>query len=396
MSESSDLSFRCTEATESMSISDRHVPHVLQNYSAVTGPVCLILPVTQGGFSGARIWKVESKQGIFALRRWPAHGPDSDRLRQLHDLLSGIEREGKCPVAGPRPDDTGETLVTSEGARWQLEPWLPGRPLEHSEYGATEIETACAALADWHSAAAAHVTRSAEDRFRSTSGLLHDRTWFQLTAGQAPCVAERLEFAEEWIPNRFEAAVAWWKTSLWKTTLMTRAQAGDPQTRLPESSVNEIAECLTDHGRLARETHSKVLSELRSEVRESRKLQPCLRDVWSDHMLFSKGRVSGIIDPSAARTDSVATDLARLLGSVAADSRHFWKAGLASYERIRALSESDYRLVRILDRSAVLLSPITWLLRVQKGRVSPEQAQDVVVRLQSLVARHRTMVANTD
>ena len=373
-----------------MSISDRHVPHVLQNYSAVTGPVCLILPVTRGGFSGAQIWKVESKHGIFALRRWPAHGPDSDRLKQLHQLLEGIACDEKCPVARPCPDRSGETLVFSDRARWQLEPWLPGRALQPDEYGIREVQAACGTLAVWHNAAVSALEGINPSNSRACSAENLSTSWFRLANAIPPCIAERIELARDWEPHRIEGAVM-----EWRATATRHRFAGALETELPTSRISQITECLLDHCRLARESHASILAELNRFAGESRQLQPCLRDVWSDHVLFREGSVSGIIDPAAARTDSVTTDLARLLGSVAMDSRERWEAGLAKYAQLRDLSTSDCMLIRVLDRSAVLLSPVIWLRRLQNGRVRPDQAQDVVVRLQSLVERHRNMVAST-
>ena len=57
-------------------------------------------------------------------------------------------------------------------------------------------------------------------------------------------------------------------------------------------------------------------------------LQPCLCDVWHDHVLFEGDTVTGVIDYGGAKIDHVAVDLARLLGSMAGDKAKLRAAGL--------------------------------------------------------------------
>ncbi len=64
-------------------------------------------------------------------------------------------------------------------------------------------------------------------------------------------------------------------------------------------------------------------------------LQPCIRDVWHDHVLFVGDDVSGLVDFGAMQPDSVAADIARLLGSLAGDDRQAWTIGLAAYESVQ-------------------------------------------------------------
>jgi homoserine kinase type II len=90
-------------------------------------------------------------------------------------------------------------------------------------------------------------------------------------------------------------------------------------------------------------------------------LQPCIRDVWHDHVLFAGDRVTGLIDFGAMRVESVAADVARLLGSLAGDDRSLWQVALAAYCSIRPLSEDERTLVKVLDQSGVVLGVLNWL-----------------------------------
>ncbi len=48
-------------------------------------------------------------------------------------------------------------------------------------------------------------------------------------------------------------------------------------------------------------------------------IQPCIGDIWHDHILFLGDGVSGLVDFGGMRADTVAGDIARLLGSLVAD-----------------------------------------------------------------------------
>jgi homoserine kinase type II len=102
-------------------------------------------------------------------------------------------------------------------------------------------------------------------------------------------------------------------------------------------------------------------------------LQPCIRDIWSAHVLFENDRVTGIVDFGAMRVESVAADVARLLGSLAGDDPAQWQVGLAAYEQVRKLSDDESRLVLAFDRSTVLLGGLQWLEWIfLEGREFPE------------------------
>jgi Ser/Thr protein kinase RdoA (MazF antagonist) len=123
-------------------------------------------------------------------------------------------------------------------------------------------------------------------------------------------------------------------------------------------------------------------------------LQPCLRDIWHDHVLFTGDQVTGLIDPHAARSDSVATDLARLLGSLVGDDHRLWETGLDAYQEIRDLSVAELALVELFDQTAVLLNGLTWLdWHYLQGRVFDER-QKVIERMKQILNRLQVLVSH--
>jgi len=90
-------------------------------------------------------------------------------------------------------------------------------------------------------------------------------------------------------------------------------------------------------------------------------LQPCLCDVWHDHVLYTNDDVTGLVDYGSAKTDHVAVDLARLLGSLVEDDPELREAGLDAYDREVGLSADERGLVDVLDRTGAVLSLSNWL-----------------------------------
>ena len=115
-------------------------------------------------------------------------------------------------------------------------------------------------------------------------------------------------------------------------------------------------------------------------------LQPCIRDIWHDHVLFSGDAVTGLIDFGSLRPDNVSTDISRLLGSLVADNPTQWAIGLAAYESVRPLSEDERLLVTAFDQTTVILGGLQWLewVFLQRktfgDRLKVEQRLDQAIR----------------
>jgi Ser/Thr protein kinase RdoA (MazF antagonist) len=106
-------------------------------------------------------------------------------------------------------------------------------------------------------------------------------------------------------------------------------------------------------------------------------------------VLFEEDQVSGLIDPSAARTDTVAADHSRLAGSLIADDRLAWGRAIDAYQSVRPLSEEEAALVAILDRSGVLLSGMAWLERRYFEDIPfTERAMERLLRIAARLSLH--------
>ena len=106
----------------------RLTAHTKQELSAVLLHFAIIDAVLHDIRSGRvnKHWRVESGADQYVLRRYNPHR-SPDAIRYEHDVLWHIERKG-WPVAVALQAGSGKTVVSAEGNRYALFPFLPGRP----------------------------------------------------------------------------------------------------------------------------------------------------------------------------------------------------------------------------------------------------------------------------
>src|SRR6478609_757012 len=79
-----------------------------------------------GGFSGARLWRVEAGGAAFCLRAWPPGDPTPERLSWLHEPMATARTAGLAFV--PAVLRAGaDSFVAHAGRLWELTDWRPGR-----------------------------------------------------------------------------------------------------------------------------------------------------------------------------------------------------------------------------------------------------------------------------
>jgi Ser/Thr protein kinase RdoA (MazF antagonist) len=117
------------------------------------------------------------------------------------------------------------------------------------------------------------------------------------------------------------------------------------------------------------------------------RVQPCLRDVWHDHLLFVGERLTGLIDYGSIKTDHVAVDLSRMLGSLVGNDAAGWRMGLQAYRRIAPLSEEEEELAHALDETGIVVGVANWLRWLYDEKRPFADREAVAGRLRELLTR---------
>ena len=321
-------------------------------------------PPAVPGFSGAGVLRIETDRGALAVRGWPSPGLPRVRIEALHRLLECVA--GTVPVAVPLAAHSGSTLVQWNNRLWQLEPWMPGVADFRLDPSPGRLAEAMALLGRFHLGARGFVPDGDSSE------------WFgSHNAMPSPAVGERLR------------RLAGWERG-WEKMIARALQAVSGWESEPGQG--GWAEVIGEIDRLFGRGRGWVEGQLRLLEDTLFRCQPCLRDVWHDHLLWTGDEVTGLIDPGSAGLDNVAIDVARLLGSLVEDDAMGWERGLEAYERAAGLSLEETGLVTVLDQSGVLLAGAVWVERLADGRVSSGSAAPVRRRLEEVVARMRALV----
>lgn len=296
-----------------------------------------------GGFSGASFWRVSSGGDAFCLRRWPAEHPDRARLSFIHAVLLHVASEGVSIVPRPMVAIDGTTFVSFQGHFWELTPWLPGIASFRDSPTDEKLTSTMQCLATFHMRAAS------------------------LESGQAiaPGILERLRRLDELEHRQLPAIEAACQQPPW-SELTTRAG------------------CLLD---AFRQHASRIRDCLVQASRSPVMVQPCIRDIWHDHVLFTGDEVSGIVDFGAMRIDHVAADVARLLGSLVADNQRARLLALDAYQQTRCLDDDERFLVAAYDRSSTLLSGLNWLQWICVDQRRFSNRSQVIARIDGIIER---------
>jgi Ser/Thr protein kinase RdoA (MazF antagonist) len=359
-------------------VNSHNVFHVVEAFCGSQRPI-RVHPLDRDseGFSGAIVLRVvvqHSKYAVdveYCLRGWPPESLPRERLLGLHRLLEHIHRCGVTQVAVPLRSQFGSTMHAEAGQFWQLEPWLPGQADFWSNPSDQRLQNAMTVLAQWHEAASRFDARDSESE------------WFGQHASEtSPTVLDRLQriqrFRSEDVAQLRNSVAGESSLQPWGATKLAELRhLARRILDLFELSVSRVADDLLMH----RGMHFR--------------LHPCLRDVWHDHVLFEGDQVSGLIDPSAAKSETPATDVARLLGSFLADADDRWDTAIAAYRSVRPLSDREASLARVLDQSTVLLSGLTWLERIFVHRLHYSNPSRVLSRLRRITSRLEHLATST-
>jgi Ser/Thr protein kinase RdoA (MazF antagonist) len=290
---------------------------VLAFYPVLRG--ARIVPASKVGFSGAGVWRLVTSAGEFCLRAC-ASGETRPHMQQRHTLMARACAAGLQFVPVVLPSAKGTTVVEAAGRCWEVMDWMPGRADFHAAPTTARLQNAATALARLH-----NVWQSAS------------------TIGPCPAVMRRLEVSQRALP------------------VIDLARAGhSPLDDLLARTRRILIRWIPEVPRLLQPWRNFTCH-----------LQPCLRDVWHDHLRFEGDRLTGLVDYAGMGVDSPAADLARMLGSLVEDEDESWGVALRAYRAERAFSSDEERLARILDRTGVIAGLSNWLRWLgEPGRIS--------------------------
>lgn len=329
---------------------------VESHFAALFGPTPRLEPVvSEGSFSGARIWKVTAGGVPFALRRWPALDENSrNRLQWSHRVLAQARTLG-CPfLPVPIPDSNGKTLVEWEEKHWQIEPWMPGVALEQ-ESGPASVHRAFEAMMKMHTAFATI------EKSRGPSGSLK----------------ARLDRLGHWyLAGRF-------------TTAFGQLESAKGQN----SPYSDLAgRILNSFRRLAGTLEDSLLHSAGLTV----DLQPVHGDLRYEHVLFGPEleSVSGVVDFGAMKTDSIGLDIGRLAGGLFGSRADKWQEALRFMQETGPIGPTEWNLANVYYSTGTALAGMNWLqwACVEKRNMGSFDA--IKLRMGKIATGMETLVLN--
>ncbi len=310
---------------------DRAALEVLRRYP-VSSSGDLIAMGNHGGFSGATLWRVAGR----CLRAWPPDDSFPVRLDHIHHLMIQARAAGLqfVPIIEMTVEESSR--VEHHGRWWELTEWLPGRADYRDHPSRARLESACTSLAQLH-----QVWSRGRD-----------------PVGPCPAVGRRLDGLRRWQDLLDKG---------WNPRAVV--SESDPLYPLIGRTADGLARWL-----------GSVPAWLLPWTTVEWQMQPCLCDVWHDHLLFEDDRLTGLIDYGSVKLDHVATDLARLLGSLVQDDDEAWCVGLAAYRAVRPFTAEEENLARVLDRTGTVLGVANWLRWLYAERRTFEDREGVAAR----------------
>ena len=243
----------------------------------------------------------------------------------------------------------GDTLVEYDKQFWEVAPWMPG-------------------TADYHHNPSRQRLRAA----LQTLALFHNLSAVDVSVVCPHAVIQRLDQLEACQLHNFIPY------------LREKLQQNIFDERLHTLSIQVLQ-------RITPRIDSLILTITRArEIRVP--VQPAIRDIHHDHMLFVGDEVSGVIDFGAMRIDTPLTDIARLVGSLVGDDAASRAFAMNAYAEIRPLSAKDRQLIDLLDESGVVLAGLNWLTWLYVDRRDMGPIAPIIRRLDEILRRLERMI----
>lgn len=275
-----------------------------------------IQPITSG-LSQTLVWRITTGAQVYCLRKWPREHPGPERLLWMQQVLA-MARENGCPfVPAPVPLSGGASFLEADDGLWELQTWQPGEP-DAVPPSPARVRAAFQALARFHQA-----TQRLGGEIRP-----------------APALVERRDRLRQLLDG--EAAAA----------LLRISDRAAPPHVAPLAHAAET---------VFRRQGQLWLAELERLSLLSERLQPAIRDVRREHLLFVGDQVTGLVDFGALRIDTRLTDLARLLGSYCGEQPELRRSAVRAYAEINPLAAEEVARIDLIDHTGELISAFNWL-----------------------------------
>ncbi|MEZ6093497.1 MAG: phosphotransferase [Pirellulaceae bacterium] len=277
-----------------------------------------ITPWDKDGFSISTIYQIsDSNRGsLFCLRNWGDNAIAATRLNWIHERLKDLEQFSFIPNV--QKTSHGESYVQKNEQLWELTTWVPGTASFNLAPNSFRLKNIIEAI-----------------------NALHE-TWAKVESdhGRSPAIAERVEILEQ---------------------LQPRLKAAIPSTETLQRVFRNIDFGVTQH--LASKLSFQLLAESQTLHWNdmSRRLQPVVKDLRHEHILFTGDYVTGIVDFGAMAIDCVECDWARLLGSLRFGNISVWQLARELIQKNSLPIPIDWNLVKWLHRSSTLIAWTNWL-----------------------------------
>ncbi len=280
-----------------------------------------------GGLSGAELFVFDSAAGSLVVRAMPANGPSFDYYQYVHECLG--ELRGLRFIAQPIPAIDGRTLqVDDDGRIWVIEPRLEGSPERANPPAEARVRYAFAAIA-----------------------LVHQRWRRRSTRAPSPGLETRIRTLEYWGSRGFAEL---------DQSLLDAITSEEISAFPHRSGVRQEVDLARVWMRIARQTIDAAADRVRPASLGVARLQPCMRDLRPEHFLFTGDLTTGLVDYGAIGVDSVAADLARLLGEWLAPDDPLRLDALDAYRSGVHLEDADYALIEPFEIAGDLLQAGDW------------------------------------
>ena len=237
------------------------------------------------------------------------------------EQLNTSGKRGCAIVPIPQKTLRGDSFITHEGHLWELSLWLSGEPLSNRNSNSQQRRAAFESLADFHLAANSFDSGENKSQFGPPPGLL---------------------LRQKILANLLQGNLA----------ELSQAVQLEPPSHIRETMAQML--------RMIEKALPETLAAVEKCSRVSLPLQWCLRDVHPGNILITGKNVTGIIDFGATSFDSIAGDLARLIGGFDCGPIEPQEL-LKAYGKIRPLTVEERRTVGAYLVGGLISSAANWV-----------------------------------